>query len=162
DFCLRHSDRLTGKELGFLIKIETWRGPLPERQQLRLNSSHARLRGRRHDSTGNADQIRHQPRELLTLWPLHDLSEVLAYPEHGCTTGPTCAHRGGREHGKNKLLGSPIGDEGSVCWGGKPGAWTGREKGSGEGQERRELASHIYRDKDGIVRFRKVRNLPGR
>jgi hypothetical protein len=45
DFCLRHRDRLTGKELGFLINIETWRGPLTERQQIWLDSIHARLRG---------------------------------------------------------------------------------------------------------------------
>jgi hypothetical protein len=45
EFCLRHSKRLTAKELGFLINIGTWCGPLTERQQIWLDSIHARLRG---------------------------------------------------------------------------------------------------------------------
>jgi hypothetical protein len=40
EFCLRHRERLTAKERGFLISIGNWRGPLTERQQI-----HARLRG---------------------------------------------------------------------------------------------------------------------
>jgi hypothetical protein len=45
EFCLRHSARLTPREFGFLINIGSWRGPLTERQQLWLDSIHARLRG---------------------------------------------------------------------------------------------------------------------
>jgi Protein of unknown function (DUF3631) len=75
------------------------------------------------------------------------------------TTCPRCSHMRSREHRNNKVLGITIGDDGSVCWGCNHCAWTGPAKGSGE---RRELQSHIYRDKDGMVRFRKVRNLPGR
>jgi hypothetical protein len=75
---------------------------------------------------------------------------------------PKCSHTRSTPNRKSKVLGITIGDDGSVCWGCNHCAWTGPEKGSGERQERRELQSHIYRDKDGVVRFRKVRNLPGR
>jgi hypothetical protein len=75
---------------------------------------------------------------------------------------PKCSHTRSTPHRKSKVLGITIGDDGTVCWGCNHCAWTGPEKGSGERQERRELTSHIYRDKDGVVRFRKVRNLPGR
>jgi hypothetical protein len=44
EFCLRHSPRLTAKELGFLLNIGSWRGPLTERQQIWLDSIYARLR----------------------------------------------------------------------------------------------------------------------
>jgi hypothetical protein len=44
EFCLRHSERLTAKELGFLLNIGSWRGPLTERQQIWLDSIYARLR----------------------------------------------------------------------------------------------------------------------
>src|SRR5262245_43100425 len=44
DFCLRHTDRLTAKELRFLINIGTWRGPLTEKQQVWIDGIYARLR----------------------------------------------------------------------------------------------------------------------
>ena len=44
EFCLRHVHRLSAKELGFLDSLRTWRGPLTERQQIWLDSIHARLR----------------------------------------------------------------------------------------------------------------------
>src|SRR5262249_59886018 len=65
-------------------------------------------------------------------------------------------------HKNAKCLGVTIEADGSVRWGCNHCGWTGPEKGSGERQEPRELSSHIYRDKDGSVLFRKVRNLPGR
>jgi hypothetical protein len=83
-------------------------------------------------------------------------------PGRHYTTCPKCSHTRSGPHQKIKVLGITIGDDGSVCWGCNHCAWTGPEKGSGERRERRELISHIYRDKDGVVRFRKVRNLPGR
>jgi hypothetical protein len=45
EFCLRHSERLSAKELGFLDSLRTWRGPLTEKQQAWIDGIHARLRG---------------------------------------------------------------------------------------------------------------------
>jgi hypothetical protein len=45
EFCLRHSERLTAKELGFLVGLRTWRGPLTESQQAWIDGIPARLRG---------------------------------------------------------------------------------------------------------------------
>jgi hypothetical protein len=42
-FCLQHTKRLQPKELGFLINISNWRGPLTERQQTWLDSIATRL-----------------------------------------------------------------------------------------------------------------------
>ena len=50
-------------------------------------------------------------------------------------------------------------------WGCNHCGWTGPEKGSGDrsnGKERNDLPAYVYRDADGVPRFRKVRNLPGR
>lgn len=44
EFCLRHSERLTAKELRFLGGLRTWRGPLTEKQQAWIDGIHARLR----------------------------------------------------------------------------------------------------------------------
>jgi hypothetical protein len=43
-FCLQRARALTPKELGFLINIADWNGPLTERQQNWLNNIYARLR----------------------------------------------------------------------------------------------------------------------
>jgi hypothetical protein len=43
EFCLRHRARLNAKELGFLLNIGSWRGPLTEKQQAWLDSIHQRL-----------------------------------------------------------------------------------------------------------------------
>src|SRR5262249_33111638 len=58
----------------------------------------------------------------------------------------------------NKVLGVTIESNG-VRWGCNHCEWTGPEKGSGE---RQKLQTYVYRDADGVARFRKVRNLPGR
>lgn len=99
------------------------------------------------------------PQETLTK---QGISLESYKPGRYYTTCPQCSHTRSTPHRKNKVLGITIGDDGSVCWGCNHCTWSGPEKGSGQRQERRELTSHIYRDKDGVVRFRKVRNLPGR
>src|SRR5262249_41032931 len=99
------------------------------------------------------------PQETLTK---HGISLESYKPGRHYTICPKCSHTRSTAHRKNKVLGITIGDDGSVGWGCNHCAGTAPEKGSGERKERRELTSHIYRDKDGIVRFRKVRNLPGR
>ena len=65
-----------------------------------------------------------------------------------------------RPHNRDKkCLGVKIEADGRVCWHCCHCEWSGPEPGSGGG---RELKSYIYRDADGVPRFRKVRNLPGR
>jgi hypothetical protein len=44
-FCLEHSARLPPKELRFLISLGRWHGALTQKQQIWLDSIHARLRG---------------------------------------------------------------------------------------------------------------------
>jgi uncharacterized protein DUF3631 len=93
----------------------------------------------------------------------HGISLESYAPGRYYTTCPKCSHTRSAPHRKNKVLGITIGDDGSVCWGCNHCPWTGPEKGSGAASGGgRELQSYIYRDKDGVARFRKVRNAPGR
>jgi hypothetical protein len=99
-----------------------------------------------------------------------DVTELLAKhgiklksyaPGQHSTTCPTCSARdnGYRE---KKCLSVKINDKG-VCWRCNLCGWSGPEKGGGEGGgERQELQTYVYRDRDGVIRFRKVRNVPGR
>jgi hypothetical protein len=73
------------------------------------------------------------------------------------TTCPQCSNK--RSKKKDKCLGVTIEDNGSVRWGCNHCNWTGPASGSGE---RQALQSYVYCDRDGVPRFRKVRNLPGR
>jgi hypothetical protein len=100
------------------------------------------------------------PQELLSKNGI----ELESYkPDRYYTTCPKCSHTRSAPHRKNKVLGVTIGDDGSVCWGCNHCGWIGPEKGSGaEKGPRPALPSYVYRDADGVVRFRKVRNLPGR
>jgi uncharacterized protein DUF3631 len=85
-------------------------------------------------------------------------------PGRHYTICPKCSHTRSTANQKKEVLGITIGDDGSVCWGCNHCDWTGPEKGNGEWQQRdrSELTTHMYRDADGVVRFRKMRNLPGR
>jgi hypothetical protein len=78
------------------------------------------------------------------------------------TTCPQCSRdRATAAHRKAEVLGVTI-DGGSVRWGCNHCGWTGPSKGNGNGGEGKPLTSYPYRDKDGEIRFRKVRNAPGR
>jgi putative DNA primase/helicase len=76
------------------------------------------------------------------------------------TTCPQCSPKRSREHQNNKCLGVTIDDKG-VHWGCNHCGWSGPEKGSGKASADAQTF-YNYRDADGIVRFRKVRNPPGR
>ena len=80
-------------------------------------------------------------------------------------TCPRCSgQRSTVEHRKAKVLGVIIEPGGRVGWncnhcdwkGPEPGALGSRPNGAGE------LVAHEYRDPNGVTRFRKVRNRPGR
>ena len=96
----------------------------------------------------------------------HGIKLASTAPGRHYTTCPQCsATRSSSEHRAAKVLGVTIEADGKVRWGCNHCDWTGPEKGSGDrsnGKERKDLPAYVYRDADGVPRFRKVRNLPGR
>jgi putative DNA primase/helicase len=79
-------------------------------------------------------------------------------PGRHYTTCPQCSAKRSKPHQTNKVLGVTIDDNGAVCWGCNHCTWTGPAKGG----KRNEWPFYIYRDRDGVMRFRKVRKpLPG-
>ena len=75
------------------------------------------------------------------------------------TVCPLCSAK--RRKSRDPCLGVAIEPGDRVMWHCNHCGWSGPPKGSG-GQRRDDLTTYIYRDADGMVRFRKVRNLPGR
>jgi putative DNA primase/helicase len=74
---------------------------------------------------------------------------------------PRCSSGRRKQHQDLKVLGVTIEHDGSVHWGCNHCNWTGPEKGNGAWRAG-ELTSYVYSDREGAVRFRKVRNVPGR
>jgi hypothetical protein len=71
---------------------------------------------------------------------------------------PDCSPK--RKKKAEKDLSVCLKEDGGVTWYCHHCAWSGPPKGSGA---KKEIApTHIYRDRDGIIRFGKVRNPPGR
>ena len=91
--------------------------------------------------------------------PLKDLS-----PGRHYTTCPQCSGTRTRAHQTLKCLGVTIEADASVRWGCNHCGWTGPEKGNGAGNgaSGQPLTTYEYRDAAGVIRFRKVRNSPGR
>jgi hypothetical protein len=82
-------------------------------------------------------------------------------PGRHYTTCPQCSRdRSTAAHRNADVLGVTIKADGSVHWGCNHCGWTGPEKGNGAGWP--PLAAYLYCDQTGAVRFRKVRNSPGR
>jgi hypothetical protein len=78
---------------------------------------------------------------------------------------PQCSASRSKEHRTAKCLGITIEPGGSVRWGCNHCNWTGPEKGHHKPNGRGEddfAAIYDYPDAGGVVRFQKVRNLPGR
>ena len=86
------------------------------------------------------------------------------------TTCPRCsAKRNTKEHRAAKVLGVTIEAGDKVRFGCNHCEFKGPNKGDGElasgprgGGQDRYCPTHIYRDRDGVIRFGKVRNPPGR
>ena len=90
----------------------------------------------------------------------HGITLTDTKPGRHYTTCPRCSKDRKKPGHKNaECLGVTIDSDG-VPWGCNHCGWTGPEKGGGDGKT--ELPSYIYRDRDGVIRFRKVRNRPGR
>jgi Protein of unknown function (DUF3631) len=77
------------------------------------------------------------------------------------TTCPQCSAKRSKEHQGSKVLGVTIEADGAVHWGCNHCSWTGPPKGSGQASADTQTF-YDYRDTAGVVRFRKVRNPPGR
>ena len=90
----------------------------------------------------------------------HGITLTDTKPGRYYTTCPECSKdRKKPGHKSAECLGVTIDGDG-VRWGCNHCGWTGPEKGGGGGKS--ELPSYIYRDRDGVIRFRKVRNRPGK
>ena len=106
---------------------------------------------RSHFASGNMNAA-----ELLRK---HGITLTDTKPGRYYTTCPECSKdRKKPGHKSAECLGVTIDGDG-VRWGCNHCGWTGPEKGGGGGKT--ELPSYIYRDRDGVIRFRKVRNPPG-
>jgi hypothetical protein len=79
---------------------------------------------------------------------------------------PRCsAERATAEHRRTKCLNVVVEGDDRTFWRCNHCNWSGPEKGSGakrNGADRPALTTYEYRDVDGELRFRKIRNLPGR
>lgn len=83
-------------------------------------------------------------------------------PGRHYTTCPQCSTGRSLAHQRLEVLGVTI-DGDKVSWGCNHCGWTGPEKGSGVPRGNGgDLTAYVYRDGEGVARFRKVRNLPGR
>jgi hypothetical protein len=99
------------------------------------------------------------PEELLGR---HSIELASYAPGQHATTCPQCSHT--RKKKNAKCLGVLIDDKGA-CWQCNHCGWSGPEGGGYErpnGKGKADLPVYVYRDADGIERFRKVRNAPGK
>ena len=94
------------------------------------------------------------PREMLAK---HGITVTLDGPGEYPTICPQCSPQ--RKKNDKKDLNVALKEEGSVTWYCHHCGWKRPEKGSGT--KKGIVPSHIYRDRDGIIRFGKVRNPPG-
>ena len=86
----------------------------------------------------------------------HGIKLTDTKPGQHKTVCPQCSAK--RKKSSDPCLSVAIEPGDRVVWHCNHCNWSGPPKGSG-GQR---LTTYIYRDVEGVVRFRKVRNLPGR
>jgi hypothetical protein len=92
----------------------------------------------------------------------HHISVPNIAPGRYYAACPQCSDkRKTQEHRAAKVLGVTIEADGAVHWGCSHCGWTGPPKGSGQASADAQTF-YNYRDAAGVVRFRKVRNPPGR
>jgi putative DNA primase/helicase len=80
-------------------------------------------------------------------------------PGQHCATCPECSAKRTKSHQKTKCLGVKIEANERVVWHCNHCDWSGPPKGPKA--DRKIVPTHIYRDRDGVIRFGKVRNPPG-
>jgi putative DNA primase/helicase len=98
------------------------------------------------------------PEELLRQ---NDITLKSYAPGRHYTTCPKCSHLRKAVHRKLECLGVNVRTDGAD-FGCNHCGWTGPKKGGGKPNGADNLPFHIYRDRDGVIRFRKMRNAPGR
>jgi hypothetical protein len=91
----------------------------------------------------------------------HGIKLTLDGPGQYYSTCPKCSANRKKEHQKRKVLGVLLKPDGKVIWHCNHCPWSGPAKGKQQ-STKPELPNYVYRDKTGVPRFRKVRNLPGR
>jgi hypothetical protein len=96
------------------------------------------------------------PQELLTA---HGIKLTVNGPGQYYTTCPRCSAKRSQSHQHIKVLGIFV-EPDKVRWHCNHCDWSGPQKGTGGSKV--ELITYVYRDVDGVPRFRKLRNLPGR
>ena len=75
------------------------------------------------------------------------------------STCPQCSAKRSKAHQRTKCLGVKIEANGRVIWRCNHCDWSGPKKS--ERTDRKIVPTYIYRDRDGVIRFGKVRNPPG-
>jgi hypothetical protein len=80
-------------------------------------------------------------------------------PSQYYTTCPQCSAKRSKAHQRTKCLGVKIEASGRVIWHCNHCDWSGPKKP--ERTDRKIVPTYIYRDRDGVIRFGKVRNPPG-
>lgn len=99
------------------------------------------------------------PRDLLTK---HGITLKHWGPQRTYVPCPKCSAARKGAHKKATVLGVTVEADGAVRWGCNHCAWSGPAKGDGIKREPMKLTAYIYRDRNGVALFRKVRNAPGR
>jgi hypothetical protein len=90
----------------------------------------------------------------------HGIELIIDKPGQYYSTCPECSAKRKKAHQKRKVLGVLLKPNGQVTWRCNHCGWRRPPKGSNGA--RPELPTHVYHDGAGVLRFRKVRNLPGR
>jgi hypothetical protein len=89
----------------------------------------------------------------------HGITVTLEGPGEYPTTCPRCSPQ--RQKKDKKDLSVALKEDGGVAWYCHHCQWSGPPKGSGAKSDKKIVPTHIYRDREGIIRFGKVRNPPG-
>jgi hypothetical protein len=90
----------------------------------------------------------------------HGIKLTIDKPGQYSSICPECSAKRKKEHRKLKVLGVLLKPNGRVVWHCNHCGWRGPQKGDNGAKP--ALPTHVYRDNAGVVRFRKVRNLPDR
>jgi len=98
-------------------------------------------------------------KEAENILHAHGIKLRTYWPGQYYTTCPQCSAKRSKKHRQTKCLGVKIEANGRVIWHCNHCDWSGPEKP--ERRDRKIVPTYKYRDRDGAIRFGKVRNPPG-
>jgi hypothetical protein len=98
-------------------------------------------------------------KEAENILHAHGIKLRTYQPGQHYTTCPQCSAKRSKPHQRTKCLGVKIEINGRVIWHCNHCDWSGPKKP--ERTDRKIVPTYIYRDRDGVIRFGKVRNPPG-